>query len=220
MLGTLCRPPPSREEWPLRLESASLGEWIEHIERATHSLMRAILAPPEVRDGLPQLAHPSLPKLPRMLAAVQSVVGPSHWVTAQLIELQLDHWLQIALEASPREATARELRESAEAALCDHMRREAGVVLKGLDELASGAFYRLEAVARFLQRCHIEQAWEAPFDYLEVLNAWGVAAQGARACTLRALADCTLERVQVEYGGIESPDYARLSRIYTRSGLG
>lgn len=74
-----------------------------------HGLMHTLLAPAaaggEADVGAvtrPPVSHPSLRTLPALRLASESVLGTEHWVPLTLRSLQLDHWLQLALQHAPQ----------------------------------------------------------------------------------------------------------------------
>ncbi|KAL1521413.1 hypothetical protein AB1Y20_021077 [Prymnesium parvum] len=112
-LDVACTPPEGA--WPLSLPPGGLLAWEAALEEAAHNLMTALLSSEEAPP------HPSLRRMAALLAAVRRVVGGVHWVTVALVELQLDHWLELAVAHAPGE------RREAEAALLGRMRGEAAV---------------------------------------------------------------------------------------------
>lgn len=88
--------------WPLQLPPSTLLSWEAALEEAACNLMTAMLTPDSSHAKAVAKApieaapvHPSLRRMPRLILGARAVLGEAHWVVFSLLELQLDHWLEV-----------------------------------------------------------------------------------------------------------------------------
>ena len=206
-VAVACAPPQAgTRAWPLQLPPGTLLDWERALEEAVHNMSRLqqeSLSPPCASTRAGPRAYTgavaaTLQRLPTLIEAVDAVVGPAHWTSQALHEMQLDHWLEIAALHQPRatrtRASAPTTSNTAPDSAADPLppaEIEATAALRAERRLR--AALELEAGTRFssthafmqavwastsrlwalrLER-GIDELWDSVAEALQTLEAWG-----------------------------------------------
>lgn len=181
--------------WALRMPPGGLFRWESSVEESVHNLLSLVQEEPLTRassgtadgavaDAGAARALASLRRLPALLGGVIAILGPAHGSVHQLLEMQLDHWLEIAMTAAQgaQEEMRREgehmdasRRAQAEASLLDTIRDEASCFgFSSSRELLDAIWERTELLWRLRAIRGHEELWELVHEVVELLEAWGM----------------------------------------------
>ena len=179
----------SATRWPLQLPPGGLFEWEAQLETAVQNLQRMQLEVPmevstdassgesEATTSAPDRAATSrsLRMLPAFLDAVVSIVGPGHWLTQALLEMQLDHWMELAMAVAPPKQMQALVGGELEQTLITQLRSDASCqIFANSRELFEAAWARIEFLWRLRQIRGEHEHWEVLHEVLEALDAWGL----------------------------------------------
>lgn len=184
LLGTSARD----GRWALQLPAGRLLSWETQVEESVHNLQAMVLEEPLARaaagmggaddEGSARVLG-SLRRLPSLLGGVVAVLGPAHGSVHQLLETQLDHWVELVMAAA--QDAPEGFKESpeamgrAEAALLTALRDEASCDgFQSCRELFDALWERTELLWRLRSIHQHEELWEVVQEVLEALEAWGV----------------------------------------------
>ena len=167
--------------WPLHLPSGGLFSWESNLEEAVSNLNRMLLEEP-IREGREKRADVSyspaaansLRRLPTLLLAVRAVLGPAHSLVSTLLEMQSDHWVELAMSHSPKGARGQTERERCERRLLAAVHAEAGCRFADGMALFNAVWRRVEQLWALREQRGEEEMWETLGEVLEMLAVWGV----------------------------------------------